>query len=458
MNITDFINKGEGKTLEYKRDLSSLKNIIKTIVAFANTSGGKILVGIEDKTKTVLGISDEESLYGDEKITNSIYNNIQPQIIPEISFVEYLGNQIMVIDVFPGSKKPYYIKSIGVKNGTYIRFSSTNRVASSDIIEELARSTRNISFDKEIFYDGKVESIDMKYIKNLFKEKNREISNISLMNLGILKEESGEIYPTVGGYILFGKERNKYFPDAVIRCARFKGKGSEEFLDMQDFAGYPIKEIDYVISFIKRNINKSARIDGVYREESYEFPILALREGLINAIVHRDYAIQGSDIKVGIYDDRIEIISPGMLPFGVVFEDILEGVSHLRNKVIGMVFKELGLIEQWGTGIKRMISECKKMDLKAPLLEERGNFFKVTIFNKAKNTDVVALDEESRIIIENLKQNKALTNIEITKLIDKSIRTVRIKMKELIQKDFVEEIAKNVNDPTKYYVIKERIH
>ena len=210
-----------------------------------------------------------------------------------------------------------------------------------------------------------------------------------------------------------------------------------------------------MISFIKRNINKSARIDGVYREEAYEFPIVALREGLINAVVHRDYSIHGSDIKIGIYDDRVEIISPGMLPFGVVFEDILDGVSHLRNKVIGMVFKELGLIEQWGTGIKRMISECEKMDLKAPLLEEHGNFFKLTIFSISKYDEILKLDKESQLIINSLKENETSTNIEIAKLLDKSIRTARNKMKELIQKGFIEEIAKSVNDPTKYYILKK---
>ena len=133
-------------------------------------------------------------------------------------------------------------------------------------------------------------------------------------------------------------------------------------------------------NFILNHINLSAKIEGLYRTDSYEIPIVALREALINALIHRDYANFGRDIKVGVYDDIVNIVSPGALPNIVTIEDILRGRSEIRNKVIANVFKELGLIEQWGSGINRIMLACKKAGLNQPKIREQGDFVDVEFY------------------------------------------------------------------------------
>lgn len=447
------------KTIEYKRNLKSLKKIIKTIIAFANTSGGVLIIGVDDQGNT-LGLSKQDSILGEEKLANSISDSIYPLVLPEISYINHSGQELLMVNVFPGNNKPYYLKSEGEVKGVYVRIGSTNRQASLEMIAELKRNSLNISFDQELMYEFALEDLDLKYIEELFAEHREITSKANLESLDIIKKDRGKVYPTKGSYILFGKDRSKHFPQAIVRCARFKGTDVEEFLDMQDFEGYPISEIEKIIGFIKRNIRKSASIEGIYRQEEYEYPLVAVREALINAIVHRDYTLAGSDIKIGIYDDRLEIISPGMLPFAVDLAAIKSGVFHLRNKMIGRIFRELGLIEQWGTGIKRIYSECKKQELIEPDFKELGNFFKVTIFNQKNNLisdkEYGYLSSDEKLVLESLSVNEKLVNKDIANILNKSIRTARKVAKKLIEKGYIKEVAQNIYDPNKYYILKQK--
>lgn len=471
INIEQLLSRGEGKTIEFKENLKSLKRIIKTAIAFSNTTGGIILIGIDDN-RNEIGLTTDDSLLGEEKLANSISDSIVPQIIPEISYVNYNQKELLMVKIYPGNNRPYYLRNNKQENSVYVRVGSTNRIASPEMIQQLRRKKINISFDQEILYEADVNELDLKYISNLFKEKytniiqEHEIKDFDftknregiLQTLGIIKTDRGKTFPTNGGYILFGKQRKKYFPQAIVRCARFKGTNVDEFLDIQDFGGYPVSEIEKIMSFVKRNIKKSATISEIYREEKYEFPLLAVREALINAIVHRDYSIQGSDIKLAIYDNRIEMISPGMLPFGIDIYDIKSGVSHLRNKMIGRIFKELGLIEQWGTGIKRIYSECEKRSLKEPEFFETGNYFKVIIYNRTEemvSEDFMYLNPDERKVLSAFQKRGKMVNADIADILGKSVRTARKVAKSLIESGYIIEVASNKYDPNKYYKLRD---
>ena len=374
MKILDEIKNGESKILELKEKLPDNKSIAKTVIAFANTSGGKIIVGINDKLN-ITGV-DANSVYSQkDKIASVICDSCSPDILPEIYTINIGGKLLLAIEIFRGNLMPYFLKSEGKAEGVYIRVGATNRKASPQIIEELQRHKRYVSFDEEINYDITVREPDMLPIKARFAKIGKTLNDEKLRNLKLIKTDRSITYPTNALLILLGK-----FPHCTVKCARFKGVTMETFIDKKEYRGNIFSVIENTQSFILNHINLSAKIEGLYRTDSYEIPIVALREALINALIHRDYANFGRDVKVGVYDDIVNIVSPGALPNIVTVEDILRGRSEIRNKVIANVFKELGLIEQWGSGISRTMIACKKAGLKQPRIRERGDFVDVEFY------------------------------------------------------------------------------
>ena len=374
MKILDEIKNGESKTLELKERLPDNKSIAKTVIAFANTSGGKIIVGINDKLN-ITGV-DANSVYAlKDKIASVIFDSCSPDILPEIYTININGKLLLVIEIFRGNLIPYFLKSEGVADGVYIRVGATNRKASPQIIEELQRHKRYVSFDEEINYDITVSESDMIPLKARFAKAGKTLNDEKLKNLNLIKTNRGITYPTNALLILLGK-----FPHCSVKCARFKGVTMETFIDKKEYRGNIFSVLENTQNFILNHINLSAKIEGLYRTDSYEIPLIALREALINALVHRDYANFGRDTKVSVYDDIVNIISPGALPNIVTIEDILRGRSEIRNKVIANVFKELGLIEQWGSGISRIMIACKKAGLDQPRIREQGDFVDVEFY------------------------------------------------------------------------------
>ena len=374
MKILDKIKNGESKTLELKEKLPDNKSIAKTVIAFANTSGGKIIVGINDKLK-ITGV-DANSVYAlKDKIASVIFDSCSPDILPEIYTINIGGKLLLAIEIFRGNLMPYFLKSEGKAEGVYIRVGATNRKASPQIIEELQRHKRYVSFDEEINYDITVREPDMLPIKARFAKVGKTLNDEKLRNLNLIKSDRGITYPTNALLILLGK-----FPHCAVKCARFKGVTMETFIDKKEYRGNIFSILENTQNFILNHINLSAKIEGLYRTDSYEIPVIALREALINALVHRDYANFGRDVKVGVYDDIVNIVSPGALPNIVTVEDILRGRSEIRNKVIANVFKELGLIEQWGSGINRIMIACKKAGLEQPRIREGGDFVDVEFY------------------------------------------------------------------------------
>lgn len=174
------------------------------------------------------------------------------------------------------------------------------------------------------------------------------------------KELNGVVYPT-NALILFSDDdlRNSMFHYAKVECARFKGTGSEEFIDQKSVMTNIAIQAEEAYNFVLRHINKGATVEGVYTVSHWEYPIKAVREAIRNAIVHRDYSLTGKDVKVAVYDDMIEITSPGLLPSSIDYSAMESRQSDARNKVIAPIFKRLGIIDQWGNGLKLIFDELK---------------------------------------------------------------------------------------------------
>ena len=383
--IKQLIQKGEGKRIEFKKTLPDGNNLAKSVIAFSNMAGGKIVIGIEDKTAKVIGISDDEVLEFPDRISNIIHDRCYPFILPEIYLVYIDNATILVIEIFPGALKPYYLKNKGKQKGTYIRVGATNKAADIEMIRELERQRQNISFDEELNYESDKKSLDIERLRTDFQGyTGRKLTETNLLNLRILKEENGRFFPTIGGMLLAGK--TDYLEYARIKCARFKGTNMDIFIDQKEFTGPLYRQVEEAMKFAHIYIALSGKVEGLQRIDRYEVPLEVIREAIVNAVVHRDYSISGSDIKFAIFEDRIEITSPGALPRSLEIEDIITGRSEIRNKVIARFFKEIDFIEQWGSGIRKMLRLLKEAGLPEPQFRESGLFFKMIIFKKDATT------------------------------------------------------------------------
>lgn len=355
------LSKQENKILEFKRELnaSNKEKVLQTIIAFANGSGGNLVFGIDDNRK-VIGVENPFEL--EEQISNMVFDSISPNIRIDAIFVTEENKTLVVIKVLLGIEIPYFLKSKGMEQGTYFRVGSTTRLASKEIIKSLQLRGENISYDSQIDYRFSKDDIDFSKMKGIFKDKKGiEIKEDHLFMFNLLARSDEKNYPTVAGMLLFPQREYIEYDYAKTKCAHFKGNTPNIFIDKAEFRGSIIEQIESTMKFIKSNIKLSAKIGDVYREEKYEYPIPALREAIVNAVTHRNYLLKGQDIKVAIYDNRIEVSSPGELPAGYSVDDIGKiYFSKLRNVTIGRIFSELNIIEQWGRGFTNIIESCKQ--------------------------------------------------------------------------------------------------
>jgi ATP-dependent DNA helicase RecG len=211
-------------------------------------------------------------------------------------------------------------------------------------------------------------------------------------------KHGSQTIPSNAGIILFANEEARFhqFADARVSCARFAGTEKVDFIDRLDIDGGLLTAIDEVPKFIRRNTRMAAEIKAIRRRDIPEYPVLAVREALLNALLHSDYSTQGSRILVAIFADRMDITNPGMLPLGTTLEDFKNGVSNVRNKVIAKVFGKMELIEQWGSGYKRIMDICTNEGYPEPNWEEFGSAVRVTFYPHPATKEVGTKSGPSR--------------------------------------------------------------
>lgn len=368
-SISQLISIPEGKTLEFKRDISSPKNIIKTLVAFANTAGGRLLIGVEDGTKEIIGV--QNPLDEEERLCSIIADHIAPRLVPDVELMTVEGKTLLGVEVYPSGSRPHWIKSEGPMDGVYVRLGSTNRKADRELIAELQRSASGVSFDEMPMPDLSFADLDIDVAKKRFKGV-RELNEEELITLKLLSREQGRLVPTTGAMLLFGKQRDFHFPDAWIQCGRFKGKDKAYIFDHTEIYEDLPGSVESVMLFLKKHAFRGADFSEIKRKDVWSIPLTILREALVNAIVHADYSQRGAPIRVSFFDDRIEIENPGILLPGMTIEDVKQGVSRIRNRVIARVFRELDLIEQWGSGFRRILKDAEELGLPQPEIIEIG--------------------------------------------------------------------------------------
>ncbi|MHB1377836.1 MAG: RNA-binding domain-containing protein, partial [Candidatus Humimicrobiaceae bacterium] len=342
--IKELINGGESKTVEFKEDFPQKNQISKTVCAFANRAGGYIVVGVNDRGD-VKGLSNDLLDEYLDRISNIVHDSVYPMLIPELYTYKIDNKNVIVVQVYPGNMPPYYIKSDGKLKGTYIRVGKTNKQADSEMIQELERRRVNKTFDEDISREADEGSIS-NLIRILENALVKEVTKEKLENLNLLIAVGDVKYLSNAALIVLGEMDN-----CRIKCARFTGDSVLDFIDRKEYSGNLFGQLNSAIGFIKSHINIAGVISGsgLRRKDVLEIPEEVFREAVLNAIVHRDYSISGSDIKIAVYNSRIDVISPGGLPKSITVEEIYAGRSEIRNKIIARIFREAGIIEQWGS-------------------------------------------------------------------------------------------------------------
>jgi predicted HTH transcriptional regulator len=446
VDLIELLRRPEGKTLEYKRDLSSPEGVLKTVVAFANTAGGIVLLGVQDRTRRVTGISGV--LAAEERLANLVADSIQPRLVPNIEIVPWRKIHLLAIEVYPSSVRPHYLERFGPDKGVFVRVGSTNRRADAVQIEQMRRYAQVDSFDEQPMPDLHSEVLDFRAASEYFAPV-RKLTPAAFRTLKVTARHQGREVPTIGGYLLFAKDRFDLFPDAWIQAGRFAGTNRARLVDRAEIRGLLPGAAADTIAFVQKHLIREAVIGKVRRTDHWTVPPVVLREGIVNAIVHSDYAERGAPLRVAIFDDRIEIENPGLLPLGLTIEDIQKGVSKLRNRVIGRVFHELGLIEQWGSGIQRMTSACRDAGLPDPQFEELGTRFRLTLSTTPDKSP--RIDKADRSILELLGDGEGRSTAQIAKKISLSSRATRTRLANLVERGLIVEVGSGPKDPRRKY-------
>ena len=441
----DTLFSGESKNVEYKVTLpDKSEKYMKTIVAFANTQGGKLIVGIDDKTHEIVGVENEILFQVMDGIANAVSDSCMPQIIPDIEPQTVDGKTVIVVSVEAGKNRPYYLKSKGKENGTYIRVAGTSRQAFPEKIRELEMEGARISWDELtcVGYSVSDEATERlcQDIENFRKKAGmteHSVKKEQLINWKILKQSEGQVMAT-NAYALLTSD---YFPFSKTQCAVFKGTDRAVFLDKREFTGPIYAQIESAVDFVLRNIRLGARIDGLVRKEKYELPLEAIREMIINAHCHRNL-LDESCIQVAVYDDRLEVTSPGGLYNGLTYEEVMNGHSKIRNKAIANIFSQMGLVEAWGSGIKRIFNAAKEYGLLEPKFQEFDNMFRVELFRSSlpmtlENKNIGEASEKHRRNIGEASEKQETvdfnsTQLEILKLLMENNRLSAVKLAEKI--------------------------
>lgn len=337
--IIEEILAGESKNVEFKvqRPKDSSK-YMKTVVAFSNGHGGCIVFGVDDTSLEVVGIPKEKVFSEIDAITTAISDSCEPVVIPDVYLQTIDDKTIIIAEISAGKQRPYYIKSMGIKEGTFIRVSGTTRHADRELAAEMYYEDEGRSYDKVICRDRTVSDEEIEELcrqmkevaianakSEVQKEAVKDVTKNVLLSWGLLAEaEDGSIQPTNGYVFLRGED---YFL-SQIQCGMFKGNTRSVFVDKREYDGPLWKQIDEAFQFVLRNIHLGARLNGIYRQDIYELPPDSIRELIINAVMNCSF-LQSSHIQVAIYDNRLEITSPGGLMPGVTLDKMKEGYSKI---------------------------------------------------------------------------------------------------------------------------------
>lgn len=359
----DFV---ESESVELKSEV--VGDICKEVIAFANTKGGTVYIGVRDDGQ-VVGIQNAD------KVMLQVNHMVRDSIKPDVTmFVRYetqmIGEkQVIAVTVQKGTDRPYYLGSKGLKpSGVYVRNGTSSDPATDTAIRKMIKET-----DGDCFEDRRSleQNLTFEAAKAQFTMCDVPFDLVKMQTLGLVSSDG--IYSNVA--LLLSDQCG-----STIKAATFSGTDKGDFQDRREFGGSLFQQMEQTYAYLNMRNRTRATFEGLRRIDTRDYPEEALREALLNSLVHRDYSFSASTL-ISVYDDRIEFVSVGGLVGGISLDDILLGLSVCRNPKLAAIFYRLKLIEAFGTGVPKMMEVYRGSGLK-PKIEASNNAFKITLPNR----------------------------------------------------------------------------
>jgi ATP-dependent DNA helicase RecG len=412
--LKELVEAGESETVEFKPTFNT--DVIETAVAFANTRGGRILIGISDEGAPLAQSFGHEAL---RDYVNRIANGTEPSVCPGAERMLFGEGEVIVLSVpeFP-------LKPVSTRGRCYRRSGSITRRMTPSEIAELHLHSTGQSMDAMIVPRRTRDDLDFDavrtYMRRATEQGRRSFAEQEdpwqvLRKLELVQSEQ-EI--TRAALLLFGKNPQSPLTQAVVHAGSLRE--NVHIMDNRIIDGSIIDQVEETVAFIKKNLHVRFEITGEpERKEIWDYPLPAIREAVINAICHRDYG-DTADIQIKIFEDALQVWSPGGLPFDITLEDLFdpEHSSKPRNKLVAQVFYDLNLIERYGSGIQRILASCQDAALPIPLFENFSGGFRIKfLLADPVRSDTTTTQKTTQKVLETLREHPTAGRVELAKII-----------------------------------------
>ena len=384
LGLLERIAGGEDSFTEFKREIEHADALASELIAFANSGGGQVFLGVDDEG-TIVGVDDPQRI--EERMLNIGRNNCVPPMDLLIEKVEVNGITVIVVHVPRRLGRPYE----NTRGQCYIRVGSTKRLVSADERARMLEAAGLFHFEETPVPRTGIQDLN----EEIFAEYYRRVYDTPLQesdvplhrildNMRFIVRDVADTHRlSVAGLLLFGQRPQDYLFYSRVSAVRWAGlEAGEEITDRQEITGRLPQIIEATEAFILRNIRLSTRIAGAQQQDYYQYPRPAIREAIVNAVSHRDYSLSGSQIRIFIFDDRLEVYSPGRLPNGVTLDNIRTHFSKPRNEIVARALLNLGYVNILGSGIPRMIRLMREHSGREPDFELRDELFLVRLWGR----------------------------------------------------------------------------
>lgn len=412
----------ESETVELKSIV--VDDIRKEIVAFANCAGGKLYIGVKDDG-SVIGVDDPDHVA--LQISNMVRDAIRPDVTMFLHYetIEEDGKKIVSVEIQRGTDRPYYIAKKGMRpEGVYVRQGYSSVPATDSAIRRMIKETDGDRFEtmRSLNQELTFESTEKE-----FQNRKIEFGAQQMRTLKLVDNDG--LYTNLA---LLLSDQNFH----TVKVAVFQGNDQTVFRDRREFSGSLLKQVNEIYEFIDFRNRTRATIEKLSRIDVRDYPELAVRETLLNLLVHRDYSFSASAL-ISIYDDRIEFVSVGGLMPGIELEDVMAGLSVCRNQNLAEVFYRLHLIEAYGTGLGKIL-KAYEGTVQTPVITTTKNSFKIILPNvNTEETEpeisVTDQDDREKAVLEYMKEHHEITRADVEKLLGTSTSTASRVIRKLVE-------------------------
>ena len=416
----------ESEVVELKAEV--VGDICKEVIAFANTKGGTLYIGVSNDG-SVVGVKNADQVM--LQLNNMIRDSIKPDVTMFVGYEtqHVTDKDIIAVTIQKGTDRPYYLGSKGLKpSGVYVRNGTSSDPATDTAIRRMIKETDGDSFESMRSLE---QNLSFEAAEKQFEKQNIPFDAAKMQTLGMISADG--IYSNVA--LLLSDQC-----PSTIKAATFSGEDKGRFQDRREFDGSLFQQMEELYSYLDMRNQTKATFDGLYRIDTRDYPEDALREALLNSLVHRDYSFRASTL-VSVYADRIEFVSVGGLPSGIELDDIMLGLSVCRNPKLAAIFYRLQLIEAYGTGMPKIMNAYTETELK-PKIEVSSNAFKITLPNRntgANHTETLVgtLKSEEKRILDFIGSHGHIVRSDVDRLLDVSQATANRILKRMVAEGLI---------------------